>query len=136
MVVGLPLLMGALTQKAKTAFQTQLLFVGIATALLGLMMSAVRTHFVVAGILIIVVTFSLRSKFAYALGWLILLATIGWVVSGEQRLQRFMQLRDTDAVVERISWSVNMKFYEIAARYPFGNGLGGGGRACPILCRG
>jgi len=136
MVVGLPLLVGAMMQKSKTALQTQLLFCGIAAALLGLLMSAVRTHFVVAGILILVATFSLRSRFAYVVGWLVLLCSIGWVVSGEQRLQRFMQLRNTDAVVERISWSVNMNFFEIAARYPFGNGLGGGGTSMPYFVQG
>ena len=136
MVVGLPLLMVALMQKHKSVLHTQLLVLGIAAALLGLLMSAARTHFLVAGILIIVATFSLRSRFAYVLGWLILLCSIGWVVSGEQRLQRFMQLRDTDAVVERISWSVNMTFFEIATKYPFGNGLGGGGTSMPYFAQG
>ena len=72
----------------------------------------------------------------YALGWLILLGGMGWVVSGDQRLQRFMELRNTDSVVERISWSVNMNFFEIAAEYPFGNGLGGGGTSIPYFLRG
>jgi hypothetical protein len=136
MVVGLPLLLGALMQKHKTALQAQLLICGIATALLGLLMSAARIHFMVAGILILVATFSLRSRVGYALGWVILLCSIGWLVSGEQRLQRFMELRDTGAVAERISWSVNMNFFEIAAKYPFGNGLGGGGTSMPYFAQG
>lgn len=136
MVVGLPLLVGALMKKSKTALQTQLLFCGVTAALLGLLMSAVRTHSVVGGILILVAAFSLRSKFAYVAGCLILLFSIGWIVSGEQRLQRFMELRDTDAVVERISWSVNMNFFEIVTNYPFGNGLGGGGTSMPYFAQG
>lgn len=133
MVVGLPLLLGALVQKRKTSFETQLLFFGLATALMGILMSAARTHFLVACILVIVATFSLRSKFGYVLGWLILLCGIGWVVSGEQRLQRFMELRNTDSVTERLSWSINMNLVEIAAEYPFGNGLGGGGTSIPYF---
>ena len=43
------------------------------------------------------------------------------------------QLRDTDAVVERIGISVNMNFLEIATKYPFGNGLGGGGTSIPYF---
>lgn len=136
MVMGLPLLLGAVVQKHKSSSHLQLLILGIGTALLGVTMSAARTHFLVAGILIIVATFSLRSRIGYALGWLILLGGIGWVVSGEQRLQRFMELRNTDSVVERISWSVNMNFFEIAAEYPFGNGLGGGGTSIPYFLRG
>jgi hypothetical protein len=133
MVVGLPLLLGALVQKRKTSFETQLLFFGLATALMGILMSAARTHFLVACVLVIVATFSLRSKFGYVLGWLILLCGIGWVVSGEQRLQRFMELRNTDSVTERLSWSINMNLVEIAAEYPFGNGLGGGGTSIPYF---
>lgn len=135
LVMTLPLLLGALMQKHKSTIHLQLLLGGVVTALVGVLMSAARTHFLIAGVLVIVATFSLRSRFGYAVGWLILLCTIGWVVSNEQRLQRFTQLRDTDAVVERISWSVNMNFFEIAAQYPFGNGLGGGGTSIPYFLR-
>ncbi len=133
MVMGLPLLIGAVLQSQKNKTHLQLVVLGIVAALLGVLMSAARTHFLAAVILIIVAMFSLRSRFGYALGWLVLLCVIGWGVSGEQRLQRFMQLRDTDSVVERVSWSVNMGFFEIAAQYPFGNGLGGGGTSIPYF---
>ena len=133
MVVSLPLLVGAFTQKHKRPLHGQILILGIVTALVGLLMSGARTHFVMAGILVLVATFSLRSSIGYAVGWLVLLVGIGWLVSGEQRLQRFMELRDTEMIAERVSSSVNMTFFEIAARYPFGNGLGGGGTSIPYF---
>lgn len=133
MVIGLPLLLGALVQKHKTNLQLQLLVLGVGTALLGILMSAARSHFIVAAVLVVVATFSLRSRFGYALGWLILLCGVGWLVSGEQRLQRFKELGSPEAVQERISWSVNMNFVEIAKQYPFGNGLGGGGTSIPYF---
>jgi hypothetical protein len=133
MVMGLPLLLGAAVQKQKTILHLQLLIAGIVTALLGVLMSAARTHFLVAAILIIVATFSLKSRLGYVFGWLLLLGSIGWTVSSEQRLQRFLELKDTEAVVERISWSVNMNFFEIASNYPLGNGLGGGGTSIPYF---
>lgn len=136
MVMGLPLLLGAVMQKRKNNIHFELLVLGIAAALVGVLMSAARTHFLAAAIIIIVSMFSLRSRLGYALGWLILLCGIGWMASGDQRLQRFMELRDTDSVVERISWSVNMDFFEIAAKYPFGNGLGGGGTSIPYFLQG
>ena len=136
MVISLPLLLGAVMQKRKSTVHLQLLVLGIAAALLGVLMSAARTHFLAAVVLMIVAMFSLRSRFGYALGWLILVCVIGWTVSGEQRLQRFMELRDTDSLVERISWSVNMNFFEIAAQYPMGNGLGGGGTSIPYFLQG
>src|SRR5205085_4043380 len=133
MVVTIPLLLGALVQKRKTSFQLQLLIFGLGAALLGVLLSAARTHFIVASVLIIVATFSLRTKLGYVLGWVFMLCVIGWMVSSEQRLQRFMELRDTDTVAERVSWSVNMNIWEIATRYPFGNGLGGGGTSIPYF---
>jgi hypothetical protein len=133
MVMGLPFLLGAVIQKRKKNTHFQFLVLGIAAALMGILMSAARTHFLAAVIIMLVGMFSLRSRFGYALAWLMLLSVIGWTVSGEQRLQRFMELRDTDTVVERISWSVNMNFFEIAAKYPFGNGLGGGGTSIPYF---
>jgi hypothetical protein len=136
MVVTLPLVLGALIQKRKTSAQTQLLLVGAATALLGVLMSAARSHFIAASILVVATVFSLRSRAGYLLGWMLLLCGIGWLVSGEERLQRFMELQNSDAVVERVSWSVNMSFFEIAAKYPFGNGLGGGGTSIPYFLQG
>src|ERR1041384_4542724 len=133
MVVSLPLLVGALIQKGRKNFHFPLLMLGIAAALLGILMSAARTHFIAAAVLTVVTTFSMRSKVSHAFGALLLIVGIGWAVSGEERLQRFLELRDTDAVVERISSSVNMGFFEIAAKYPFGNGLGGGGTNIPYF---
>jgi hypothetical protein len=136
MVMGLPLLLGALVQRQKTSLQFQVLVLGVGTALLGVLMSAARTHFMVAGILIIVATFSLRSRLGYVLGWLILVGGIGLFASGEQRLQRFIELKDPAVIAERISWSVNMNLVEIATEYPFGNGLGGGGTSIPYFLQG
>jgi hypothetical protein len=136
MVMSLPLLVGAVIQKHKSNLRLQLLVMGIVAALVGVLMSAARTHFLAAVLLVIVGIFSLRSRLGYAMGWLILLCVIGWFASGEQRLQRFTELRDTDSVVERISWSVNMNFFEIASKYPLGNGLGGGGTSIPYFLQG
>ena len=133
MVIGLPLLVGAVIQKHKSSFRLQLLVAGIAVALIGVLMSAARIHFLASISLVIVAIFSLRSRVGYAIGWVVLLGAIGLFASGEQRLQRFMELRDTGLIAERISWSVNMGFFETAAQYPFGNGLGGGGTSIPYF---
>jgi hypothetical protein len=133
MAVTLPLLVGAAIQKGRKHFHLVFFMVAIAASLIGVLMSAARTHFVVASVLIVVTTLSLRSRVGHAVGWLLLIAVIGWGISGENRLQRFLELRETDMVAERISSSVNMRFFEIAATYPFGNGLGGGGTSIPYF---
>lgn len=135
MVTGLPFLIGAVMQKRRTTLQLQLLAVGIVVALLGILMSAARIHFLAAAVLVLVSMFSFRSKVGYAFAWVALLGAIGWSISGQERLQRFMELRDTNTVVERLSASVNMSFVEVAVKYPFGNGLGGGGTSIPYFLR-
>jgi hypothetical protein len=133
MAVSLPLLAGALVREQKRDWHFYLLMSSLGASMLGILMSATRTHFAVAAILVIVATFSLRTRFGYALGWLILLCGVGWMISGEGRLQRFMELKDTGAVAERVSASVNMTFLEAAQKYPMGNGLGGGGTSVPYF---
>jgi hypothetical protein len=133
MVVGIPLLGGALLQKNKQQWQIYLLVTGLAAAVLGVLLSATRLNFVVVAVLIVVLTFSIKSRISYAFGWIVILLAIGLFVSGEARLQRVAELKDTQMITERIGWSVNMGFFELAARYPFGNGLGGGGSSIPYF---
>ena len=55
------------------------------------------------------------------------------MVQGEERMQRFATLQDTEAVAGRISGSVNEHFLDLLAEYPLGNGLGGGGTSIPFF---
>ena len=57
----------------------------------------------------------------------------GWAISSEARLQRFTTLSDVDYLGQRVSWSVNESFLDLAAEYPLGNGLGGGGTSMPYF---
>jgi len=131
MVVSLPLMAGALLQPRKKQWHITLLVLGLSAALMGVLLSATRLNFVVVTILIIVLTFSIKSRISYAFGWIVILGAIGLFASGEARLQRVVELQDTDFVQQRVGWSVNMTFFEMARNYPFGNGLGGGGSSIP-----
>ena len=135
MVMTLPLFLGALQQTRKEAFHRLLLLTGIIVSLLGVLMAASRLHFVTAAIIVTVAVFSTKARFSHLLGWILILGGIGWLVSGEQRLQRFTELRNAEMVSERIVGSVNMGFFELATTYPFGNGLGGGGTSIPYFLR-
>jgi hypothetical protein len=133
MFIGIPLLAGALLQKHRKQRHSQLLLLGLGAALLGILLSATRLNFVGAFILIMILTFSIKSRLGYAFGWIIILAVIGMFAIGEARLQRVAELQNTEMVKERIVGSVNMNFFELAAQYPFGNGLGGGGTSIPYF---
>ena len=136
MVMTIPFLVGALVQKTRRDWHKPLLTAAVVAALLGVFMSATRLNFIVASLLVTVAVFSLRSRFAYAFGWLIIIFGIAWFVSSEQRLQRFTQLQDTKMISLRIAGSVNMGFFELLSTHPFGNGMGGGGTSIPAFLQG
>jgi hypothetical protein len=56
-----------------------------------------------------------------ALGFALL---VGYVVSGDNRLQRFTTLQDMDYVEKRIQVSVNADIIDLMLEYPLGAGLG------------
>jgi len=126
-----PLLAGALIQKRKQQWEIYLLVAGLIAAVLGVLLSAARLSFVVIAVMVVILTFSIKSRISYAFGWLVIMAAIAMFASGEARLQRFMDLKNADVVTERVGWSVNMNLVELATTYPLGNGLGGGGSNIP-----
>ena len=60
----------------------------------------------------LLVTFSGKLRVGHWVGWVVVLAGIGYLVSSEERLQRFLSLSQTDMIVERVEGSVNMSFVE------------------------
>ena len=133
MVMGLPLLFGALQQRKKQNWHKLILVAGLIASVSGVLLAATKLHFVGASVVVLVAVFSIRSRVSHLLGWILVLVAIGWVVSGDQRLQRFTELRDTEMVSERIGASFNEGFFKLAVAYPFGNGLGGGGTSMPYF---
>lgn len=79
------------------------------------------------GILIIqgaVVGSTMRIPMRLKLGIAAFGTIVGGIVAQSARFQRFLLLRNTEKVVERIGWSVNMSFVDALREYPFGAGLG------------
>ncbi|HEV3470244.1 MAG TPA: hypothetical protein VG148_13045 [Pyrinomonadaceae bacterium] len=139
LVLTFPFLFGLWALKgARPAWQDHLLKAALGATLLGVFMAAARQPFVVLALLL-GVSLTLAAGRLHARSWalwVVMLAGIGWTVSSEARLQRFMTLRDTDYVSDRVSWSVNESFFELAVEYPMGNGLGGGGTSMPYFLQG
>jgi hypothetical protein len=137
MVLTIPLFVGAWLQKRGETWHKYLLILAIVASLTGIFLAAARIHIVVLFLLLIMITvsitFSKKLKLVSVLGWLLMLVGIGWLVSSEARLQRFMTLQDTDVITDRISISVNKSFLDRAIEYPLGNGLGGGGTSLPYF---
>jgi hypothetical protein len=137
MVMTLPLLIGAWVQHAwMNAWQRRVLAIALVASLLGIFMAAARTHMITAALLVGIVTFSGRLRGDQWLRWVVALALVGYVISGQERLQRFTTLQDTGFISERWSGSVNAGFFEALKSYPLGNGLAGGGTSVPYFLRG
>jgi hypothetical protein len=133
MVVSLPWIVGAWVQHHRKASHKNLLLAGILSAMLGVFMSAVRGHFIALLVLITVFTFSTRLRPVYRVGWVVVLLLVSYIVSTNERMQRFTTLGNEEYVSSRIQSSVNVTLLEAIARFPFGNGLGGGGTSMPYF---
>ena len=135
MVISLPLLAGAWVQKHTARWPSLLLLAAITMSMVAVFMAASRSHALVLFAVTLATLFSggLRSR---RFGWIVAVAAVAWVVSGDERLQRFRTLEDTEFVTQRIALSVNMGFFELAREFPLGNGLGGGGTSIPYFLQG
>jgi hypothetical protein len=133
MVFSLPWLFGAWMQPDAGPRRRGLLLAGMSAAVLGVFLCASRTHVLLLAVLAIAVACSGALRARHVVPLLLALVVIGFVVSGEERLQRFVTLLDSESVVERIEGSVNLSFFELALSYPMGNGMGAGGTSIPFF---
>lgn len=137
MVMTMPLLIGAWVRTTRAQrWEHRLLAIAIVASLLGVFMAAARTHMITAALLVAIVTFSGHLRGDQWVRWVVALALVGYVISGQERLQRFTTLQDTGFISERWNGSVNDGFFEAIKTYPLGNGLAGGGTSVPYFLRG
>ena len=132
--MSLPWLVGAWLQ-AVGPLPAHFAGCSLAASLLGVFMCGARLPVAMLLFLLCATLFSGRLRGAHWLGCILIVAAIGYVVSGEERFQRFTTLENTDMVTDRVAGSVNMSFVELLARYPLGNGLGAGGTSMPYCPR-
>ena len=135
MVASLPYVIGLWT-RAQTRVLRLVALGGIGAALLGILMSATRTNFVLGSAMIFATVITSRIKPAKLVVFFLLIGALGWLAMTNERFARFKSLGDTDYVAERVAGSVNRGFWEILMNYPMGNGMGGGGTSLPYFLQG
>jgi hypothetical protein len=112
-----------------------LLSMAILSSGLGVFMGASRsqalTLFLMLGLTFLMGHLSVKVILRVAVA----VAIVGWIIANNPRLQRFTTLSDTDAVQERFNYSygINQSLFDVAIKYPMGNGLGGGGTSVPYF---
>jgi hypothetical protein len=132
MVYTLPFLFTSIIASNKSP-RRLLLLAGLVAALMGVLLAACRSGFVVAALFTTFAIVKTRVDWKTRTTWCILVACIGIAAMSNARFQRFTTLSDTDAVEIRIAGSVNRSFLDILLEYPMGNGLGGGGTSIPYF---
>ena len=133
MVMSIAVIAGAWVQPHYGKWQGRLMAAALLMSMLGVFMSATRVNALILFILVLTTIFSGRIPGAYRFRYLIVLAAVGYLVAGQERMQRFTTLQDPEFLSERLVGSVNLTFVELARRYPMGNGLGGGGTSVPYF---
>ena len=133
MVMTIAVIAGAWVQPHYGKWQPRLMSAALLMSMLGVFMSATRVNALILFALVMVTVFTGRLPGAYRFRYLIVVAAVAYVVAGEERLQRFTTLQDPEFLSERLVGSVNLSFFELARRYPLGNGLGGGGTSVPYF---
>src|SRR5262249_4845856 len=108
MLMTIPWLVGAWLEKRLPAWQRVLVAGGILAAMVGIFMCPARLFAVQLALLVVVTTLSGRLRGGAAIAWLGLLGGVVFIISGEERFQRFMSLQDTEQVMIRLEGSVNM----------------------------
>ena len=120
----LPLLLGSWSHLSRGLRERMFLLVATGVTTFGVFMSGARQPVVLALVLLAAAAFSstlsLRRKVALAMG----AALVTLLVSSSERFQRFLTLRDTAFVEERVQGSVNLEFLDIIWDHPVGVGLG------------
>ena len=136
MAMTLPLLVGAWSQPRRRGWDGPLLGLAVVATLSGIFMAAARVHMVTAAVLVAVVTVTGGLRGKQWMRWAFAVALVGYVVAGDERLQRFTTLSDTEFLAERWTGSVNEGFFALLGEYPLGNGLASGGTSVPYFLRG
>jgi hypothetical protein len=133
MVTSLPILIGAWMQPSPARWVHWMFGTAITASALAVFTTGARLPVVLLLVVASIALLSGRVQIRYKLRWLAVAATVAWAASGEERLQRFLTLQDTEYVAERIAGSVDLDFMDLARTYPLGNGLGGGGTSIPYF---
>lgn len=132
-VATLPFILGVWGDAKGRPRERILLATAVIATSIGVFMTGARLPAILLFGLALLVTVHGRMSVRNRIGWLVAMTAVAFAVMTSERLQRFRTLEDTTAVAERVHGSVNRSFLELAAEYPLGNGLGGGGTSVPYF---
>jgi hypothetical protein len=135
MIATLPVLIGGLVREVPGSRWRYLVAIAIGVTALGVFLAGSRSAVVLLMVLGIATTLPSALRYVPRGTWVALITAVALVVAVTPRMQRFITLQNTNFVRGRIYGSINENFFLLAADYPLGNGLGGGGTSLPYFLR-
>jgi hypothetical protein len=135
MVISAPLLLGAIVAEPPKSPWRHVLLVGSVASAVGVFVAASRGAAVFEILMMALFIPFARVKGFRISSWIAILMGLTLLILMTPRMQRFLTLRDARFVSDRLGSSVNTGFIRVVQKYPFGNGLGGGGSSIPYFLR-
>ena len=133
MVISAPLLLGAMVVEPPKSRWRHVLLCGSVASAIGVFVAASRSAAVFEILMMTLFIPFARVKGFSVSSWIAILAGLTLLILVTPRMQRFLTLRDSRFVSNRLGSSVNTGFIQVVQEYPFGNGLGGGGSSIPYF---
>ena len=133
MAGSIPLLIGGIVQERRGGWWRRLLYVAVAASAIGVFLCASRSQAASMLIIVLAITVSGRVRNFPRFGWIAMIGFVALVIFSSTRMQRFLTLDNSRFVKTRVEGSVNEGLIKLAAEYPMGNGLGGGGTSMPYF---
>lgn len=133
MTLSLPWILGGLFQRSRNVIDYYFLGAGLLAAGVGVFLCGARQPVVMAGLMLGLGLMTRKLSLPGVVFLGIAAVVLFNMVQGEERMQRFSTLQDTEYVSSRIHGSVNEHFLDLLKDYPLGNGLGGGGTSIPFF---
>lgn len=130
---AIPLLIGGLVQEPRRSWRRKLFYAALGASALGVFLSASRSQALGLFLIVLAITVSGRVRNFPRFGWVAMVGFVALVILSSARLQRFLTLDNSRFLKTRVEGSVNEGMLKLAAEYPMGNGLGGGGTSMPYF---
>jgi hypothetical protein len=124
MVQSVPWLVGRWLDIREGYLEKGVIVAALLASALGSFLCASRIPVIQLLVLGLVVAYQLRSRLGYLVPALIVAGVLVFLVRGNERLQRFSTLQDTDMVTSRLQGSANLSVVELVLSHPMGTGLG------------
>jgi hypothetical protein len=124
MVAGVPFLVGRWLAARDRPLEKLLLVAALLAAAVGAFLCGSRTPVLFMMVLGLATAYKLRRNLSNLVPVVLIAAAVWYVVTGSERLQRFLSLQDTEMVMDRVGGGANVGVVELVLSYPMGAGLG------------